>query len=245
VVDRVVGLGVTFPAGSLITPVSVTLTPAPAAGAEPSVSVTVDCEALQLVWFTATGEPLISAVKSNALTVLHASGSLNVAVTDVLPGDADIEMKLGAVVSTVTVRLSVGDVLPPTSTARNASVCDPCESGEGLNVQLAARLPQPEQLTPAVENEPPSTWASTRAMEAVVDLAVPEYVGVASKVAVPSGGPLTVMAGVVRPGRTGVTGFGVGMGNTTIRICPAVARQLLCSRLSLTRRVSSAQASRK
>jgi hypothetical protein len=215
------------------------------------VSVSVWLPAEHAAWLTATGELLISAVKSNALTVLHARGWLKVAVTAVLPGVAVIELKVGAVVSTVSARVSVGEIRLPVSTARKLKLCCPSPSGEGLNVQVADGLPQPEQLTPIVENAAPSTLASTLAMEALCDVAVPEYVGVVSKVAVPFGRPLTVSEGVRTVGVVGGmgtstgTGSGVGVDLRMTRIRCLAARQLLRSRRSLTRRVSSAQATKK
>lgn len=148
---------------------------APAAGAAPRDSVIVLLDAEQFAPLTETGDPLIRAVKSEGLTVPHISGSLNVALTELLPGVAEIETKVGAVVSTVTVRVIVGDDLPLLSIARKAMLCGPSGSGAvGLNVQLAEGVPQAEQLTPSVENAALSTLASTRAMTALLDWAVPE-----------------------------------------------------------------------
>ena len=132
-------------------------------------------EAEQLTLSTDTaGAPMILAEKSDGLTVMHASGSLNVAVTEVLPGVAVIELKVGRVVSTLSVRVIVGDDVPLPSIARKAKLCDPSPSGAGVNVQLAVAVPQPEQLTPEVEKTPPSKLASIRAMPALADWAVPE-----------------------------------------------------------------------
>ncbi len=146
----------------------------PAAGAEANVSVIVAAPGEQLTPVTVTGESLISDVKSKVLTVLHASGSLNVAATALLPAVAETETKVGAVVSTVKVRVMVGDDLPPASIARKLTVCGPSGSGAvGLNVQLVAEVPQRGQLTPAGENGAVSTFASMRAT-ALLDAAVPE-----------------------------------------------------------------------
>ena len=146
---------------------------APDTGADARVSVTVAPE--QAAWLNATAEPLILAVKSNALTVPHARASLKVAVTDVLPAVAEIETKVGGAVSTVTVLVIVGDDLPLLSTARKPKVCRPSASGAvGVNVQPAAGVPHPEQATPVVEKSPASTFASIRAMTLPNACAVPE-----------------------------------------------------------------------
>ena len=169
--------GTTFPARSLTTfgfGRVRTVTVAPATGGEASVSVIAGLPGEQVTLWTATGAPLISAEKSDGLTVLHASGSLNVAVTAVLPGAAVIDTNVGGVLSTLTERVIVGEDLPAVSIARNEMVCGPSASGGGLNVQVAAGVPHAEQLTPAVENGPASTLASIRAMAATADRAVPE-----------------------------------------------------------------------
>src|SRR5687767_182613 len=152
---------------------------------------------LQLTVLTVTGEPLIVAVKSVSETVEHNRGSLNVAVTTVLPPVAAIDWKVGAVVSTVMSRVSVGDVPPSSSTARNTTVWAPSAKAEvGVNDHVA--MP----VTPVDEKAPPSTltWTSATVSDSRTPLsvAVPVYVGVLSTVVVSSAGvALTVMAGTV------------------------------------------------
>ena len=157
-----------------MTPVRVTSTVAAAAGAEANVSVIAF--PAQAAWVTATAELLISAVKSNGLTVLHATASVKLAVTDVLPDVAEIEAKMGGVVSTVTVRVIVDDARPLLSIARKTKVCGPSPSGAaGVNVQpMVAEVPHAGQVIPAVEKSPVPTFASIRETTAPNACAAPE-----------------------------------------------------------------------
>jgi hypothetical protein len=210
---------------------------AAAGGAAASVKVTTDPE--QLAALTVTAALFVFAVKSEALAVLHASGSLNVAVTDVLAAVAAIEEKLGATVSTLSVRVTTPVARFATSKARNPKLCGPSRSAGGVKVQVAEMVPQPVQLTPAVEKAPPSTLASTRET-GTPDDALPEYAGVLSLVTLPFGGPERRSEGVMSSGFGRGSGCGTG---TTIASRRVAGRQLFRSRLSRILLVSSAQAS--
>ena len=152
-----------MPAGSLMTSVSVTATVCPAVGGLPSVRVTVEPE--QDATVTGRIDPLTVAMKSPVLAVEQASVSLNVAVTAVLPAVAEIALKVGGVVSTVSDRVISADDRPKPSIARKTNVCGPSASGAaGVNVHVAAPAnPHPLHVTPAVENAPASTFTSIRA----------------------------------------------------------------------------------
>src|SRR5439155_19947320 len=78
-----------------------------------------------------------------------------------------------ATVSTVTGRVTAGESWPAMSTERTASVWAPSARAGGRKLQLTLLAGQPVQVTPAVDQAPPSTLASTRTTSPSPSAAVP------------------------------------------------------------------------
>src|SRR5439155_9576565 len=116
----VVGVDTALPARSVTLPLSVTSTCWPSVGAVPTVSTIWEAVVVvQSVWLTGVAALLTFTEKSEAVTVEHSTGSLNVVLTSLLPERAKIELNVGTVVSTEIVRVSVADGWLVVSMARN------------------------------------------------------------------------------------------------------------------------------
>ena len=127
----------------------------------------------QVTELTVFDAPLMVAEKSARATDVQLSASEKVAVIVVDPVGALMASNVGAVASTVTVRVTVGDVLPETFTARKARLWTPsARAAVGVNFQVAEAVPQAVQVTPVLDSVAPSTPATTLAT-AAPSVAVP------------------------------------------------------------------------
>ena len=75
--------------------------------------------------------------------------------------------------SIVTVRVTAGESWPPMSTERTARVWAPSARAGGWKPQLTLLAGQPVQVTPALDQGPPSMLASTRTTSPSESAAVP------------------------------------------------------------------------
>src|SRR5256714_761293 len=129
---RVVGNGAWLPATSVTLPMRFTVTVSPpwTTGLWSTTSTVASAVPVQRVLPMVRAAPLTVAEKSTLLADVHFTGAENVPVTVAEPPVALTDRKLGAAVSTVTVRLT-DDAVPNVSTARKVMVCGPLASALG------------------------------------------------------------------------------------------------------------------